>query len=139
MRKVLLECITCKRLNESPIKLNQSDYRDFRVDPPSIPFRYIIIDYMGPFTLNWNEKKTKAWILIITCLWSRAVNMKVFDCRYEGLLDSTSITHEFGMFERCFSDLCSQITAGSNIIANFLDDYETNDLFREEWHQKSTI
>ena len=108
--KVLSECITCKRLNERPIKLNQSDHRDFRVDPPSIPFRYIFIDYMGPFTVKWNEKKTKAWVLIITCLWSKAVNMKVcLSADVKDFLRAIQLhIYEFGMFEHCFSDLGSK-------------------------------
>ena len=35
---ILKQCITCRRLNERPLKLNQSSYRDFRTDPPEFRF-----------------------------------------------------------------------------------------------------
>ena len=49
VKKTLKNCVTCRRFNEHPIKLNQNDYRMFRVDPPAVPFRNIFVDYLGPF------------------------------------------------------------------------------------------
>ena len=133
VRKVIRECVVCKRLNERPIQLNQSDYRDFRVEPPSVPFRYIFIDYMGPYQVIWNGEKTKVWILIITCLWSRAVNMKIcLNADVKFFLRALQLhVFEFGLFELCLSDLGSQIVAGTNLIKAFLDDFETQNYFEK--------
>lgn len=138
VRKVLRECITCRRLNKRPIKVNQSDYRDFRVDPPSIPFRYVFLDYMGPYFVIWNGEKKKVWVLIITCLWSRAINMKVcLSADVKDFLRAIQLhIFEYGMFELCMSDLGSQIVAGSHVITSFLDDHETQNYLQRNGIQK---
>jgi hypothetical protein len=128
VRRLLRECIVCKRLNARPIKLNQSAYRDFRLNPPSRVFSYIFIDYMGPWLTVLGSCKVKVWVLVITCLWSRAINLKIctsanVDCFLRAL---QLHIYEHGMFQLCVSDLGSQITAGSTKIANFLDDFETH-------------
>ena len=51
VKNVLKDCIICRRFNNRAVKLNQNSYRDFRTNPPSYPFRYIFIDYLGPFTI----------------------------------------------------------------------------------------
>ena len=73
----LKECSTCKRFKERTVKVNQCAYRDFRIDPPSIPFKYIFIDHFGPYNVKLNGKKSKVWILCLTCLWSRAIHLKI--------------------------------------------------------------
>ena len=107
VRKVLRECVICRRFNERPIKLNQNSYREFRVEPPEIPFRYVFLDYMGPYMVFWNGEKRKVWILIITCLWSRAVNMKIcLSLDVKEFLRSIQLhIFEYGIFQLCMSDL----------------------------------
>lgn len=73
----LKKCINCRRFNNRPIKLNQNVYRDFRIDPPNIPFRTVFVDYIGPYHVKYNNKISKVYILCITCLWSRAINFKL--------------------------------------------------------------
>ena len=46
VKKAVRDCVLCRRLNNRSVKLNHSSYRDFRIDPPKIPFRYVFIDYM---------------------------------------------------------------------------------------------
>ena len=66
VKRVLKECIKCKKLNSRPVKLNQNKYRDFRITPPPLPFASIFLDYMGPFEIKMNGVRKKIWILIIT-------------------------------------------------------------------------
>ncbi|XP_068203563.1 uncharacterized protein [Palaemon carinicauda] len=133
VKKVLRECITCRRLNERPIKANQSAYRDFRSNPPPIPYRYIFIDYIGPYTVIWNGERKKIWLLCVTCLWSRAINLKICLSADTGDFLKAFQLHiyEFGIPEFCISDLGSQLTAGSRIIGTFLNDFETHAFFEE--------
>ena len=77
VKKVLKDCIICRRFNSRTVKLNQNKYRDFRANPPKVPFKYVFIDYFGPFTVKYNKNRQKVWILIFTCLWSRSVNLKI--------------------------------------------------------------
>ena len=68
IKGVIKECVSCGRFSIRPIFLNQSMYRDFRVAPPAIPFRYLFLDYIGPFFAKTNNAKAKVYILCLTCL-----------------------------------------------------------------------
>ena len=132
VRKILRNCITCKKINERPVKLNQASYRDFRSDPPKIPFSTVFTDYIGPLTVKVEGKSKKVWLLLITCLWTRAVSLQICqsaDTR-EFLRNLQIHINKFGLFSVFFSDLGSQIVAGSNLISNFLDDIECHNYFQ---------
>ncbi|XP_066944612.1 uncharacterized protein [Macrobrachium rosenbergii] len=133
VKKVLKACVHCRRFNGRTIKLNQSPYREFRVSPPTIPYRYIFIDYFGPYWLYWMGKKSKVWILCITCLWSRAINLKVcIDLSVTSFLRAFQLhCFEFGVPELCLSDQGSQLTSGARTVENFLSDKDTQSYFRE--------
>ena len=77
VKKAIKTCTHCRRYNRRTIKLNQSPYREFRLHPSNIPFRTMFMDYLGPFWIRWNGSKKKVWLLCISCLWSRAINLKV--------------------------------------------------------------
>lgn len=77
VRKILRQCVICRRSNARPIKLNQSSYRDFRIDPPRTVFSCVFLDYIGPFGVRSGNREIKVWLLILTCLWSRAINIKI--------------------------------------------------------------
>ena len=127
VKKTVRGCITCRKIHERPIKTNQNSYREFRVDPPRKPFRSIFLDYIGPFSIELEGKKSKVWLLAITCLWSRAVNIKICrDFSVDEFLRGIQLhCFEYGLFEQCISDLGSQIQAGANILRTFLADFET--------------
>ncbi|XP_068200730.1 uncharacterized protein [Palaemon carinicauda] len=120
------------KFRERPIKLNQSSYREVRIDPPNVPFRNIYIDHMGPFYVKVNNSKEKVWILVISCMWSRAVNLKLCDSlSVEDLLRALQLhIYQFGKPEYIASDLGTLMTAGSNIIETFLSHFETKDFLR---------
>ena len=111
-------------MNNRPISLNQSPYREFRLNPPEIPYRYIFIDYIGPFYSVQNGHKTKVYLLIVSCLWSRSINLKVCqDLSVRNFLRALQLhVFEYGLPERCFSDSGSQLIAGGNVIMDFLKD-----------------
>ena len=127
------DCTDCKRLNERPIQLNQNCYRDFRIDPNQIPFSNIFVDYAGPFMVDLSGRSIKVWLLIVTCLYTRAVSIKI--CRSADTEDFMRALQlhifEHGIFEICLSDLGSQIQAGGKIIENFLDDPTTREFFEQ--------
>ena len=133
VKKVIRECVHCKRFNARPINLNQNYYREFREDPPTVPFSNIFIDYMGPFTVKFEKENTKVWLLCFTCTWSRAVNLKI--CRsltVSDFLRAFSLhCFEFGIPQLCVSDLGSQIVAGANVLTTFLNDPHTQLYFEE--------
>ena len=127
VKKVVKDCILCRKLNERPISLNQSNYRDFRISPPSVPFRSIVVDFMGPFKTRLKGVETKTYVLCITCVWSRAVNLKVCrDLTVESFLMALQ-THinEFGVPQTILSDSGSQLTVASKLIVDLLKDTKT--------------
>ncbi|XP_068247875.1 uncharacterized protein [Palaemon carinicauda] len=139
VKRVLKECITCRKVKQRTIKLNQSPYREFRLEPPNIPFKYIFIDHLGYFQVKYQQKKIKVCILCITCLWSRAINLKIcFDLSTVEFLRAFQIhTYEYGIPELCLSDLGSSLVAGANIMTDFLRDSDTQAYFGEN-NVKST-
>ena len=133
VKKLLRSCVICKRYNAAPIKLNQSEYREFRHSPPQTPFISIFIDYAGPWTVKLKGDNVKVYLLVITCMWSRAVNLQI--CRSASVEDFLRAMqlhiYKHGIFASCRSDLGSQFTAGCPLIKNFLDDNHTKEWLRQ--------
>lgn len=123
IRKNISSCILCKRLNGRTIKVNTNDYRASRVAPEAIPFRCLLLDYIGPFTIkNFEGKSQKMYILILTCYWSRAINLLVCDN-----LDTPNFLRalqlhifDFGIPSLITSDNGSQIVQGVHLFHSVL-------------------
>ena len=133
VKKTLKSCVLCRRYNQRTIKTNQSPYRSFRIDPPKIPYRNIFLDFMGPFTVKVFDQNRKVYILIITCMWTRAINLVLcYDLTVKQYLRAFQIhTFQWGLPELCLSDLGSQLVAGNNTISSFLSDPKTETFFKE--------
>ena len=65
---ILKDCILRKRLNARPIKLNQSPYRDFRINPKKVPFNYLFLDFLGLYDIKRNEKEIKGTYSLLDLL-----------------------------------------------------------------------
>ena len=136
VKTITKNCYGCKRNRNRAIQINQNAYRDFRVEPSPVPFRYVFVDHMGPYYVHNEGTKTaprKVWVLVICCLWSRAINLEICnDLSANSFLKSLQM-HIFkhGLMELCLSDLGSQIVAGSNRIeAYILNDSEVYKFFK---------
>ena len=124
VKKVLKACTLCRRVNARPIKLTQNAYRDFRVTPANIPYRHVYVDYFGSYNVKSNGSRVKVWVLLITCMWSRAINLKVCTDMTVGQFLRAFQTHifEFGTPELVLSDSGSQLVAAGNIISTIVSD-----------------
>lgn len=133
VKKCIRECVICRRLNGRAVKLNQSSYREIRMHPSDVPYRNIFIDYLGPFTVTLSGVKTKVYLLLFTCLWSRAISLRVCsDLSVSNFLRALQMhIFDHGLPETCFSDLGTQLVAGASIITSFLSDAETQKYFIE--------
>ena len=111
VKKVIKDCIFCKRYKTSPIALNQSYYREQRVEPCKIPFSYIYIDHFGPYYVKFGNNKMKVWIFIITCMFTRAINLKVsLDMTVNEFLKAFQLhVFNFGRPQFIVSDLGTQV------------------------------
>ena len=82
--------------------------------------------------MKFNDEKIKVWVLIITCLWSRAINLKIcIDLSVNTFLKAIQ-THifDYGVPELVISDLGSQFQPASDLVINFLNDLETRDFLQ---------
>ena len=106
VKKSLRSCTHCRRFNNRVVKINQAPYRDFRINPSSVPYRNVFVDHMGPFYVKLKGEKIKVWLLCITCLWSRAINLKL-------CLDMTAKTFlralQLHVFEYGIPNLCLSV------------------------------
>ncbi|XP_066981068.1 uncharacterized protein [Macrobrachium rosenbergii] len=59
VKRILKECVVCRRYNQRPVKLNQSAYREFRLSPSDKPFGNVYLDYCGPFYVRQGKDKVK--------------------------------------------------------------------------------
>jgi hypothetical protein len=141
VKKIIHNCVWCRKVNGRTIQLNQSAYRDFRVNPPNVPFRSVFIDYLGPFIVKVNDVKSKIYLLCFSCLWSRAINLKLCtDLTVQQFIRAFQLhCFEHGMPEACHSDLGSQIVSGSAIIANLIADSEAQEYFRVQGVNPTTF
>ena len=133
VKKVINNCITCRKINVRTVKVNQSSYRYFRVNPLNVPFIYSFLGYMGPFHIKQGNQKVKVWIWVITCMWSRAINLKVcVDMSTKEFLRALQLhVFEFGLPQFCISDQGTQIVSAGNKLTCFLSDSDTQQYFSE--------
>jgi len=133
VKNVIKECLICRKLNNRTIKFNKNSYRDFRVNPEAIPYRNIAIDHCGPYYIKNDVKvNEKVYILVITCFWSRSVNLLV--CRQinkEWFLRALQLhVFEHGIPTVIVSDNGSPIVAGVRDTISYLDDAATAEYLR---------
>ena len=133
IKKSIKDCVICKRYNGRTIKNNQSSYHDFRLAPDTKPFSNTAIDYCGPFKVKCNDKTVKVYILVITCLYTRAINLQVsLDLTTKEFIRSFQLhVFKFGLPNFVLSDSGSQIIAGADVITSFLTDPETSQYLTE--------
>ena len=122
VKKLLKLCVHCRRYNNRTIKLNQNSYPDFRVNASQVPFRNSFVDYIGPYNVRRNEELVKVYVLCITCIYTRAINLLYTTDLSTGELLRALQLHCFayGMPAAIRSDLGSQFISGANITVNLL-------------------
>ena len=124
VKGVLKQCYHCKRFHTKTVQINQAPYREFRVSPSIVPFRFLFLDHFGPYNVKFNGEVKKIYVLILTCLYTRAVNLKICPCMgvESFLLAFQKHSHDFGCPAEVYSDLGTSIVAGGNVIKDFLKD-----------------
>ena len=90
--ELVKKCITCRRLLSRPYRYPEhSPLNDYRLMCDQ-PFSMVGVDYIGPFTIrtsaeNVKREKDKIWIILFSCLVSRAIYLvQVTDRKTETFL-----------------------------------------------------
>ena len=122
VKSVLNRCTLCRRLNARPLTLSQSPYREERVMPNEFPFRDIYMDHFGPFEVSIGGKKQKVYLLLLTCMFTRAFNIQIcLDMTVKSFLRAFQMhIHKYGMPAKITSDSGSTLLAGGNLMMDFL-------------------
>lgn len=76
-RKLIQECVACRRLHANIGQQKMADLPSDRVAPDLPPFTYVEFDYFGPIEIKRGHATLKRYGVIFTCLASRAVHLKV--------------------------------------------------------------
>lgn len=76
-RKIISECITCRRHHAPMGEQKMADLPKDRITPDLPPFTYVGADYFGPIEVNRGRCLVKRYGVIFTCLVSRAVHLEI--------------------------------------------------------------
>ena len=116
----------CRKVNKLPLRINQSSFRDFRVNPSNIPYRNVFLDYIGPVYIKkvHDSCKSKIYLLCITCIWCRAINFIICaDLSVSQFMRAFQLhCFEYGVPEVVHSDLGTQIVAAGNTVSSVVTD-----------------
>lgn len=75
VRRVLHQCITCRRLRGPTQEQKMADLQEQRTDV-SPPFTHTGVDYFGPFLIKEGRKEMKRYGVVFTCMASRGIHIE---------------------------------------------------------------
>ena len=76
VRKVLSECVTCKKMRAKPESQLMADLPADRLEPAH-PFAKVGTDFFGPFVVKRARSELKRYGCVFTCLVTRAIHIEV--------------------------------------------------------------
>ena len=79
IKRVLKECIVCRKLGGNPRVQRTADLPFDRVTPGKPPFSFVCVDCFGPFVVKRGRIQIKRYGCLFTCLTMRAVHIEKLD------------------------------------------------------------
>lgn len=76
-RKVISECVVCRRFQGKFGEQKMSDLPMERIVPDLPPFTNTCVDYFGPIDVKRGRSVVKRYGVLFTCMTSRAVHLEV--------------------------------------------------------------
>lgn len=76
-RKVISDCVVCRRHRGRLLEQKMADLPAERVLPDEAPFTHVGIDYFGPIEVKRSRSLLKRYGVLFTCMTSRAVHLEV--------------------------------------------------------------
>lgn len=76
-RKVLKDCVACRKVNRNLEKQIMSELPPDRLDINSPPFSNVGVDYFGPIMVKRGRSEIKRYGVLFTCLTLRAVHLEL--------------------------------------------------------------
>ena len=75
VKSVIHACVICAKLRGSPVEQRMANLPEERLTPTP-PFTNCGCDNFGPFEVKQGRSRVKRWVLIITCMYSRAIHLE---------------------------------------------------------------
>lgn len=79
VRKVLHDCVRCKRYQAPVIEQQMADLPLERVQPGQPPFSAVGVDCFGPYYVKQGRGNVKRYGVLFTCLAIRAIHIEIID------------------------------------------------------------
>ena len=125
VQSVIFKCKQCRRQRLQPVAPLMAALPPQRLQAHLPAFTHVGVDYFGPYEVVILRRKVKRWIVLFTCLVTRAVHLEVAFS-----LDTSSFLMSFWRFAdrrgypvEVFSDNGTNLTAGEKelraLIAEF--------------------
>ncbi|XP_077974481.1 uncharacterized protein LOC120338155 [Styela clava] len=77
VRKIINNCVLCRRKQRKPEYQEMSDLPVDRVTPDKPPFSYVALDCFGPFFIRQGRNDVKRYGVLFTCLTTCAVRVEI--------------------------------------------------------------
>ena len=77
VKKIINDCVACRRRNQSPGKQIMAPLPAARVTPGEPPFSSVGIDYFGPLKVKYKRGTVKRYGCVFTCLAIRAIHIEI--------------------------------------------------------------
>ena len=77
VKKIIDSCFVCRKLFATPCMPFMAPLPRDRVKGFDPPFTCTGLDYFGPITVKIGRKTIKRWVLLLTCMATRAVHLEV--------------------------------------------------------------
>ena len=128
IKKVLRDCLVCKKLYGSPCQQIMSDLPSERCVPNKPPFTFVGLDCFGPFFVKRGRSEIKRYGCVFTCLTTRAIHIE----KLNGL-DTDTFLNSFIRFssrrgwpQKVFSDNGTNFTGGKSELSQSLKALDRN-------------
>ncbi|EFP02063.1 hypothetical protein CRE_14359 [Caenorhabditis remanei] len=77
VRKMRRECVTCQKMHARPFAYPYATALPQIRSQLVAPFAFVGLDYFGPLRYKTKEDNGKIWVLLVTCLVTRAVHLEI--------------------------------------------------------------
>ena len=78
VKEIIRKCVICTRNQGQPVRLSSSpDLPEYRVDHMAYAFLFTGLDFAGPLFVRDGLKSSKCYILLLTCVSSRAIRLEL--------------------------------------------------------------
>ena len=124
VKSVLNKCITCKKLNSHAFKYPKpTNFLKYRVTFCK-PYQHTGVDYTGHVYIKYQNKLTKMYIIVFTCLNIRSVHIELLPsmtCK-DFLMCFVRFCNSNTIPDALYSDNASSFINGMNIMSNSVID-----------------